>query len=162
MIRIARLIQEMLKESRVLSSLAKIEPYNDPEDEYGQDLDSSLEEDGIDWREESYITLLNPNSIAPSEWNSLEDNPNNPTSVEYSKLPVETVPPILAVERGPGSYEAIDGIHRVYAFRLNNHMIPAVVISSKLEKGLNTADYQMVNFMYSKYKDSTIPYPKPI
>jgi hypothetical protein len=150
-----------LKEEK-LSSLVKIEPYNDPEDEYSQDLDSYLEDDNIDWEKESYISLLNPNDIQPSEWNFLETDPNNPISVEYSKRDPKTVPPILVVKRGSNSYEAIDGIHRVYAFRLNKHMIPAIIISPTLEQGLSTNDTQMVNFMFNKYKDSNIPTPQPL
>ena len=150
-----------LKED-ILSNLTKIEPYNDPDDEYSQDLDSYLENDNIDWRKESYITLLNPNQIQPSEWNSLSDDPKNPKSIKYSKIDPSKFPPILALKTGPNSYEAIDGIHRVYAFRLNNHMIPAVVITPKLEQGLSTNDTQMVNFMFNKYKDSNIPSPVKI
>ena len=150
-----------LKEE-ILSNLTKIEPYNDPDDEYSQDLDDYLEDDNIDWRKESYITLLNPNQIQPSEWNSLSDDPKNLKSIKYSKIDPLKFPPILALKTGPNSYEAIDGIHRVYAFRLNNHMIPAVVITPKLEQGLSTNDTQMVNFMFNKYKDSNIPSPVKI
>jgi hypothetical protein len=150
-----------LKET-TLSSLTSIEPYNDPNDEYAQDLDSYLEEDNIDWRKESYITLLNPNQIQPSEWNFLSDDPKNPKSIKYSKIDPSKFPPILALKIGPNAYEAIDGIHRVYAFRLNNHMIPAIVITPKLKQGLNTVDTQMVNFMFNKYKDSDIPSPTKI
>jgi hypothetical protein len=121
-----------------------------------------LENDNIDWRKESYITLLNPNQIQPSEWNSLSDDPKNPKSIKYSKIDPSKFPPILALKTGPNSYEAIDGIHRVYAFRLNNHMVPAVVITPKLEQGLSTNDTQMVNFMFNKYKDSNIPTPTKI
>jgi hypothetical protein len=152
---------KQLKEE-TLSNLTKIEPYNDPDDEYSQDLDDYLEDDNIDWRKESYITLLNPNQIQPSEWNSLSDDPKNPKSIKYSKIDPLKFPPILALKTGPNSYEAIDGIHRVYAFRLNNHMVPAVVITPKLEQGLSTNDTQMVNFMFNKYKDSNIPTPTPI
>jgi hypothetical protein len=150
-----------LKEE-ILSNLTKIEPYNDPDDEYSQDLDDYLEDDNIDWRKESYITLLNPNQIQPSEWNSLSNDPKNPKSIKYSKIDPSKFPPILALKIGPNSYEAIDGIHRVYAFRLNNHMVPAVVITPKLEQGLSTNDTQMVNFMFNKYKDSNIPTPTKI
>ena len=154
-------IWKNLKEE-ILSNLTKIEPYNDPDDEYSQDLDDYLENDNIDWRKESYITLLNPNQIQPSEWNSLSDDPKNPKSIKYSKIDPSKFPPILALKTGPNSYEAIDGIHRVYAFRLNNHMVPAVVITPKLEQGLSTNDTQMVNFMFNKYKDSNIPTPTKI
>lgn len=146
-------------EEEKLSNLTKIEPYNNPKDEYSQDLDGYLKDDNIDWREESYITLLNPNKIKPSEWNYLSDDPKNPKSIKYSKLNPSKFPPILALKTGPNSYEAIDGIHRVYAFRLTNHMIPAIVITPKLEQGLSTNDIQMVNFMYNKYKDHNIPTP---
>jgi hypothetical protein len=146
----------------VLSSLVNIDPYNNPDDEYAQDLDSYLEDDNIDWKKESYITLINPNQIQPSEWNSLSNDPKNSKSIKYSKVDPSKFPPILALKTGPNSYEAIDGIHRVYAFRLNNHMIPAIVITPKLEQGLSTSDTQMVNFMYNKYKDSNIPTPTKI
>ena len=145
-----------------LSSLTSIEPYNDPDDEYAQDLDTYLEDDNINWEKESYITLLNPNNIEPSEWNSLSDDPTNPKSVKMSKEDPKKFPPILVVKRGNNKYEAIDGIHRTYAFRLNNHNIPAIVISPKLEQGLSTSDTQMVNFMYNKYKNSDIPTPTVI
>jgi hypothetical protein len=151
-------IWKKLKEAS-LSSLTSIEPYNDPDDEYAQDLDAYLEDDNIDWKKESYITLLDPNQIEPSEWNSLSDNPNNDKSVKMSKEDPKKFPPILTVKRGNNKYEAIDGIHRTYAFRLNNHNIPAIVISPKLEQGLNTTDEKMVNFMFNKYKDSNIPTP---
>jgi hypothetical protein len=85
-----------LKEE-ILSNLTKIEPYNDPDDEYSQDLDDYLEDDNIDWRKESYITLLNPNQIQPSEWNSLSDDPKNPKSIKYSKIDPSKFPPILAL-----------------------------------------------------------------
>ena len=150
-----------LKEE-ILSNLTKIEPYNDPDDEYSQDLDSYLEDDNINWEEESYVTLLNPNDIEPSEWNFLSDDPTNPKSVKMSKEDPRKFPPVLVVKRGANKYEAIDGIHRTYAFRLNNHNIPAIVISPKLEQGLSTNDTQMVNFMFSKYKDTNIPTPTPI
>jgi GNAT superfamily N-acetyltransferase len=150
-----------LKEE-ILSSLASIEPYNDPDDEYSQDLDSYLEDDNINWEEESYVTLLNPNDIEPSEWNYLSDDYNNPKSVKMSKEDPKKFPPILVVKKGENKYEAIDGIHRVYAFRLNNNMIPAIVITPKLEQGLSTNDIQMVNFMFNKYKDYNIPIPTPI
>ena len=145
-----------------LSSLTSIEPYNDPDDEYAQDLDASLEDDNINWEKESYITLLNPNIIEPSEWNSLSNDPNNPKSVKMSREDPKKFPPILVVKRGNNKYEAIDGIHRTYAFRLNNHNIPAIVISPKLEQGLSTNDDQMVNFMFNKYKDANIPTPTSI
>jgi hypothetical protein len=154
-------IWKKLKEE-ILSNLTTIEPYNDPDDEYSQDLDSYLKDDNIDWKKESYITLLNPNQIQPSEWNSLSDDPQNLTSVKYSKIDPSKFPPILALKTGPNSYEAIDGIHRVYAFRLNNHMIPAIVISPKLKQGLSTDDTQMVNFMFNKYEDNNIPTPTKI
>jgi len=150
-----------LKED-ILSNLTTIEPYNDPDDEYSQDLDSYLEDSNIDWKKESYITLLNPNQIQPSEWNYLSDDPQNSKSIKYSKIDPSKFPPILALKTGPNSYEAIDGIHRVYAFRLNNHMIPAIVITPKLEQGTSTTDSQMVNFMFNKYKDSNIPTPVKI
>jgi hypothetical protein len=150
-----------LKEA-VLSSLTSIEPYNDPNDEYAQDLDAYLKDDNIDWKKESYITLLDPNQIEPSEWNLLSDDPTNLKSVKMSKEDPKKFPPILAVKRGNNKYEAIDGIHRTYAFRLNNHNIPAIVISPKLEQGLSTNDTQMVNFMFNKYKDSNIPSPTKI
>jgi hypothetical protein len=150
-----------LKEA-VLSSLTNINPYNDPDDEYAQDLDSYLLDDNVDWKKESYITLLDPNKIEPSEWNQLQTDVNNSKSVKYSKMDPKTVPPILALKTGPNSYEAIDGIHRVYAFRLNKHMLPAIVISPKLDRSLATNDTQMVNFMFNKYKDSNIPTPTPI
>ena len=154
-------IWKNLKEE-ILSNLTTIEPYNDPDDEYSQDLDSYLKDDNIDWKKESYITLLNPNQIQPSEWNSLSDDPQNAKSIKYSKIDPSKFPPILALKTGPNSYEAIDGIHRVYAFRLNNHMIPAIVISPKLEQGLSTSDTQMVNFMFNKYEDNNIPTPTKI
>ena len=147
-----------LKETS-LSLLTSIEPYNDLDDEYAQDLDTYLEDDNIDWEKESYITLLNPNNIEPSEWNYLSDDPTNSKSVKISKEDPKKFPPILVVKRGNNKYEAIDGIHRVYAFRLNNHNIPAIVISPKLKQGLSTSDNQMVNFMYNKYKNSDIPTP---
>jgi hypothetical protein len=150
-----------LKED-ILSNLTTIEPYNDPDDEYSQDLDSYLEDSNINWKKESYITLLNPNQIQPSEWNYLSDDPQNSKSIKYSKIDPSKFPPILALKTGPNSYEAIDGIHRVYAFRLNNHMIPAIVITPKLEQGISTTDSQMVNFMFNKYKDSNIPSPVKI
>jgi hypothetical protein len=154
-------IWKKLKETS-LSSLTSIEPYNDPNDEYAQDLDAYLKDDNIDWKKESYITLLDPNQVEPSEWNALSNDPNNPKSVKYSKLDPKIFPPILAVKRGNNKYEAIDGIHRTYAFRLNNHMIPAIVISPKLEQGLSTTDMRMVSFMFTKYKDSDIPTPTPL
>ena len=154
-------IWKKLKEE-ILSNLTTIEPYNDPDEEYSQDLDSYLKDDNIDWKKESYITLLNPNQIQPSEWNSLSDDPQNSTSIKYSKIDPSKFPPILALKTGPNSYEAIDGIHRVYAFRLNNHMIPAIVISPKLKQGLSTDDTQMVNFMFNKYEDNNIPTPTKI
>ena len=150
-----------LKESP-LSSLISIEPYNDPNNEYSQDLDSYLVDSGIDWEKESYITLLNPNDITPSEWNYLSDDPNNPKSVNISKEDPKTIPPVLVVKKGENQYEAIDGIHRAYAFRLNNYMIPAIVISPALEQGLSTTDIQMVNFMFNKYKDTNVPTPVSI
>lgn len=150
-----------LKEE-ILSNLTTIEPYNDPEDEYSQDLDSYLEEENIDWEKESYITLLNPNHIKPSEWNYISDDPKNHKSIKYSKSDPSKFPPIIALKTGPNSYQAIDGIHRVYAFRLNNHMIPAIVITPELEQGLSTTDTKMVNFMYNKYKNFKIPTPLSI
>jgi hypothetical protein len=150
-----------LKET-TLSSLTSIEPYNDPNDEYAQDLDFYLEDDNIDWREESYITLLNPNNIEPSEWNYLSDDPNNKKSISISKEDPRTIPPILVVKKGENKYEVIDGIHRVYAFRLNNYKIPAIVMTPKLEQGLSTSDYQMVNFMFNKYQNSSVPSPTKI
>jgi hypothetical protein len=150
-----------LKET-TLSSLTSIEPYNDPNDEYSQDLDSYLEEDNIDWRKESYITLLNPNNIEPSEWNYLSDDPNNKKSIGISKEDPRTIPPILVVKKGENKYEVIDGIHRVYAFRLNNYKIPAIVMTPRLEQELSTSDYQMVNFMFNKYQNSNIPTPTKI
>ena len=152
---------DILRET-VLSSLTTIEPYNDPNDEYAQDLDSYLEDEGVNWRDESYIDLLNPYEIEGSEWNYLQNDPNNPKSVKYSKLDPKNVPPILAVKRGNNKYEVIDGIHRVYAFRLNNHLLPAIVMSPKLEQSLSTSDFQMVNFMFNKYKDADIPTPTKI
>jgi len=145
-----------------LSNLTSIEPYNDPNDEFAQDLDLYLKMDGIDWRKESYITLLNPNSIGPSEWNYLSDDPDNPKSIKMSKEDPKKFPPILAVKIDNDKYEVIDGIHRVHAFRLNNHMIPAIVITPKLEQGLSTTDMRMVSFMFTKYKNSNIPTPTPI
>ena len=150
-----------LKET-TLSSLTSIKPYNDPDDEYAQDLDSYLEDDNIDWRKESYITLLNPNNIEPSEWNYLSDDPNNSKSIKISKADPKFIPPILVVKKGENKYEVINGIHRTYAFRLNNNMIPAIVMSPTLEQGLSTNDQQMENFMFNKYKNSNIPTPTKI
>jgi len=150
-------IWKKLKET-TLSSLTNIKSYNDLDDEYAQDLDAYLQNDNIDWKKESHIDLLDPNQIEPSEWNYLSDDPNNSKSIKYSKLDPKLFPPILVVKKG-SKYEVIDGIHRVYAFRLNNHKIPAIVISPKLEQGLNTTDEKMVNFMFNKYKDSNIPTP---
>lgn len=150
-------IWKKLKET-TLSSLTNIKSYNDLDDEYAQDLDAYLQDDNIDWKKESHIDLLDPNQIEPSEWNYLSDDPNNSKSIKYSKLDPKLFPPILVVKKG-SKYEVIDGIHRVYAFRLNNHKIPAIVISPKLEQGLNTTDEKMVNFMFNKYKDSNIPTP---
>jgi ParB-like chromosome segregation protein Spo0J len=154
-------IWKNLKEE-ILSNLTKIEPYNDPDDEYAQDLDSYLEDDNIDWRKESYITLLNPNNIEPSEWNYLSDDPNNSKSIKISKADPKSIPPILVVKKGENKYEVINGIHRTYAFRLNNNMIPAIVMSPTLEQGLSTNDQQMENFMFNKYKNSNVPTPTKI
>jgi hypothetical protein len=150
-----------LKETK-LSDLTDIEPYNDPEDEYAQDLDQYLLDDGVNWRRESYITLLNPHKITPSEWNYLSDDPRNPKSLKFAQQSLDKFKPILALQTGSDTYEAIDGIHRTYAFRLRNYMIPAIVITPKLEKSLNTTDTQMVNFMYNKYQNANIPTPVPI
>lgn len=159
MIRLTSLLREV-----TLSSIAKIKPYNDPEEEYAQDLDEYLESEGIDWREESQIVLINPFNVEPSQWNRLSDDSDNEDSQKKFKdlQRGKTFAPILAVERSPGEYEAIDGIHRTYAFRMHKHMIPAIVITPKLEQALSTTDDQMVNFMFNKYKDSDIPDPTPI
>jgi len=149
-----------LKETR-LSDLTDIEPYNDSDDEYAQNLDQYLVDDGVDWKKESYITLLNPHKISPSEWNYLSDNPRNPKSLKFAQQPLDKFKPILALKTGNDTYEAIDGIHRTYAFRLRNYMIPAIVITPKLEQSLNTTDTQMVNFMYNKYQNANIPTPVP-
>jgi len=154
MIKLLNILNEIM-----LSDLTDIEPYNDPDDEYAQDLDADLEDEGIDWSSESSIELLDPNKIELSKWNYLSDDPNNSKSVKYSKLDPKVFPPALVVKRGSNKYEAIDGIHRVYAFRLNNYLIPAIVITSKLEQALNTTDSKMVNFMYSKYRKADVPTP---
>ena len=156
-------LTDLLREVR-LSSIAKIEPYNDPQDEYAQDLDAYLQSDGVDWREESRVDLINPFSVEPSEWNRLSDDPNNEDSRKKFKdlQRGKTFAPILAVETSPGRYEAIDGIHRTYAFRMYKHNIPAIVITPRLENALSTTDTQMVNFMFNKYKDEEIPAPTPI
>lgn len=143
----------------ILSNLTDIEPYNDPNDEYAQDLDADLEDQGIDWRKESQIQLLDPNNIKPSEWNYLDDNPDSPKVIKYSKLDPKVFPPVLVVKKDSNEYEVIDGIHRVHAFRLNNYLIPAIVMTSRLEQGLSTTDSQMVNFMYNKYRNTNIPTP---
>lgn len=138
-----------------LAELTSIEPDDfDDEINYAENLDARLKDVGINWKEESSFELLDPNQIEPSQWNKLSDDPNNATSVKYSKVDPKKFPPILAVKRDGGKYEAIDGIHRVYAFRLNNLDIPAIVITPELEKGLNTVDTAMSDYMYDKYKDN--------
>jgi hypothetical protein len=160
--KLLKILQDILLQESKLLDLVTITPYNDPEDEYGQDLDQYLEEDGIDWRKESRIELLDPYKIEPSEWNSLSNNPNNPKSIRYSKEPLDKFPPIIALQTGNNTYQAIDGIHRVYAFRLRNYKIPAIVITPKLEKGLNTTDSRVESFLFTKYKDASIPKPEAL
>jgi len=152
---------KLIQETR-LSDLTTITPYNDIDDEYGQDLDQYLEEDGVDWRRESRIELLDPYKIEPSEWNYLSDDPNNPKSIKYAKIPLDKFPPIIALQVGKNAYQAINGIHRVYAFRLNNTRIPAIVMTPKLERSLGTTDDKMESFLFTKYKDAIIPKPQAL
>lgn len=135
--------------------------YNDPNDEYAQDLDSYLEEDRIDWRRESSVELLDPNYIEPSEWNDLSDDPDNPKSIRMAEKDRSSFPPITVYKDG-NKYYAIDGIHRTYAFRKMGMMVPAMVMSKRMYDSLSTNDRQYENFMLTKYKDAEVPKPVAI
>jgi len=156
MIKLRTLLNEI-----ALKNLVKIESYFDEDDEYAEDLDQRLDDANVDWERESKITLLDPNKIKASEWNSSDDDPNDPKVIRMTKTDPSKFPPILAVKKGSG-YEVIDGIHRVHAFRIIGYLIPAIVISQKLEFELATHDTKMVDFMNSKYQNSNIPTTKKI
>lgn len=89
--------------------------YNDPNDEYAQDLDIYFKEDGIDWRKDSSIQYLDPNKVVASDWNNLTDKEGNKKVDRYTSMGIEKMPPIIAVKMKNGEIQAVNGIHRVYA-----------------------------------------------
>lgn len=159
MIRLKDLLE--IRVSALVPNIDTEHNYNDSNDEYAQDLDSYLEMDGIDWRRESSLELLDPNYIEPSEWNMLSDDPDNPKSNQMAKKDPASFPPITVYKDG-NKYYAIDGIHRTYAFREMGMMIPAMVMSKQMYDSLATSDHQYTNFMLTKYKDAEVPKPVAI
>jgi hypothetical protein len=159
MIRLKDLIE--VKISMLVPNIDTNHNYNDPDDEYAQNLDSYLEMDGIDWHRESSLELLNPNYIEPSNWNSSSDDPDNPKSMQIAEKDPDTIPPITVLKDG-NKYYAIDGIHRTYAFRKIGMMVPALIMSKRMYNSLATSDSQYTNFMLTKYKDAEVPKPVAI
>jgi len=159
MIRLKELLE--VKISMLVPNIDTDHNYNDPNDDYAQDLDSYLEDDRIDWSRESSVELLDPNYIEPSEWNELSDDPDNAKSLQMAEKPPASFPPITVYKDG-NKYYVIDGIHRTYAFRKMGMMIPAMIMSKRMYDSLATNDRQYENFMLTKYKDTEVPKPVPI
>lgn len=134
--------------------LSELVDTNDIDTIYYQRSKRSIQYEGLDVSKESRIEYLEAAKVKPSEWNDATVREGNIKVSSYVAMGGNRMPPIIAMRNGNG-YEAIDGIHRVWAAEEIGMKVPAIVISQRLMDAFGN-DAAARDYLYKYYENSII------